>query len=110
MLYWKCENKECKEFGKEILEIKPMFKYTEKGAIPINIPYCKCCERQMGYREELPKSEGNINVSFMSFNSKSNEDKASVLKKRYKENNKKENVEEKIRYKREQMTKQFFGE
>ena len=64
----------------------------------------------MGYREELPKNEGDINISFMSFNSKSNEDKASILKKRYKENAKKEGVEDKIRYKREQMTKQFFGE
>ena len=59
MLYWKCENKECKEFGKEILEIRPMFKYTEKGTIPINIPYCKCCGQQMGYREELPENDGD---------------------------------------------------
>lgn len=110
MLYWKCENEKCKNFGEEILEINPVFKYTENGTIPINIPYCKCCGQQMGYREELPKNEGDINISFMSFNSKSNEDKASVLKKRYKENAKKENVEDKIRYKREQMTKQFFGE
>lgn len=110
MLYWKCENKECKKFEEEVLEIKPTFKYTENGTVPINIPYCKCCGQQMGYREELPKNEGDINISFMSFNSKSNEDKASVLKKRYKENAKKENVEDKIRYKREQMTKQFFGE
>lgn len=110
MLYWKCENEKCKNFEEEILEINPIFKYTENGTVPINIPYCKCCGQQMGYREELPKNEGDINISFMSFNSKSNEDKASVLKKRYKENAKKEGVEDKIRYKREQMTKQFFGE
>lgn len=110
MLYWKCENEKCKNFGEEILEINPIFKYTENGTVPINIPYCKCCGQQMGYREELPKNEGDINISFMSFNSKSNEDKALVLKKRYKENAKKEGVEDKIRYKREQMTKQFFGE
>ena len=110
MLYWKCENEKCKNFGEEILEINPIFKYTENGTVPINIPYCKCCGQQMGYREELPKNEGDINISFMSFNSKSNEDKASVLKNRYKENAKKEGVEDKIRYKREQMTKQFFGE
>lgn len=110
MLYWKCENEKCKNFGEEILEINPIFKYTENGTVPINIPYCKCCGQQMGYREELPKNEGDVNISFMSFNSKSNEDKALVLKKRYKENAKKEGVEDKIRYKREQMTKQFFGE
>lgn len=38
----------------------------------------------MGYREELPESEGDINVAFASFGSQSNENKASILKARYK--------------------------
>lgn len=109
MLYWKCENQECEKFGQEILETRPMFKYTENGTIPINIPYCKCCGDQMGYREELPKDEGDINVTYSSFNAKSDSDKASLLKKRYREANKKEGIEEKIRYKREKATKDFFG-
>ena len=84
MIYWKCENKECTEFGKEIIETRPMFKYTNNGTVPINIPYCKVCGKQMGYREELPESEGDINVAFASFGSQSNENKAFILKDRYK--------------------------
>ena len=109
MLYWKCENKDCEEFGKEILEMRPKFRYTEKGTEPIDIPYCKCCGNQMGYREELPESDGEINVAFASFNSKSDGDKAYMLKKRYKENLKKENIDEKIKDVREKATKKFFG-
>ena len=33
MLYWKCENEKCKNFGEEILEINPIFKYTENGPV-----------------------------------------------------------------------------
>jgi hypothetical protein len=109
MLYWKCENKDCEQFGKEIIEVKPMFKYTSNGTVPIDIPYCKCCGKQMGYREELPESDGEINVAFASFNSMSNEDKSTMLKKRYKEGIKKD-IDEKIRVKREQVTKSFFGQ
>lgn len=110
MLYWKCENKECADYGKEIIEVRPMFKYTDKGTTPINIPYCKTCGKQMGYREELPESDGEINVAFASFNSKTNEDKADILKKRYKKSIEKEDINEKIRLKREQVTKNFFGQ
>lgn len=111
MIYWKCVNAECEEFGNEILEPKPMFKYSPLGTVPTNIPYCKKCGRQMDYREELPTQEGPISVNFASFNSKSNEDKAHILKKRYKDGVKKENViQDVIKEKREQVTKQFFGQ
>lgn len=109
MIYWKCENKECTEFGKEIIETRPMFKYTNNGTVPINIPYCKVCGKQMGYREKLPESEGDINVAFASFGSQSNENKASILKARYKKGLEKDGVSEMIKAKREKVTKDFFG-
>lgn len=109
MIYWKCENKECTEFGKETIETNPMFKYTDKGTVPINVPYCKVCGKQMGYREELPESEGDINVAFASFGSQSNENKASILKDRYKKGLEKDGISEVIKTKRDKMIKDFFG-
>ena len=109
MIYWKCENKECTEFGKETIETNPMFKYIDKGTVPINIPYCKACGKQMGYREELPESDGDINVAFASFGSQSNENKASILKDRYKKGLEKDGISEIIKAKRDKMTKDFFG-
>lgn len=110
MLFWKCENEKCEQFEKEILEVKPRFKYTEKGTIPTDIPYCKCCGKQMGYREVLPESNGEINVAFASFNSMSNESKSSMLKQRYKDGLKKDHIDEKIKDVRDKAAKQFFGE
>lgn len=63
----------------------------------------------MGYREELPESEGDINVAFASFGSQSNENKASILKARYKKGLEKDGVSEMIKAKREKVTKDFFG-
>lgn len=63
----------------------------------------------MGYREELPESEGDINVAFASFGSQSNENKVSILKARYKKGLEKDGVSEMIKAKREKVTKDFFG-
>lgn len=109
MIYWKCENEECEKHGEEIIEATPMFKYTPNGTVPINIPYCKSCGKQMGYREELPVQEGPINIGFAKFNSMSDGDKATMLKTRYKEGLKKEDIQDRIKAKREQATKSFFG-
>lgn len=57
MIYWKCENKECTEFGKEIIETRPMFKYTNNGTVPINIPYCKVCGNRWGIVRNCRKAK-----------------------------------------------------
>ena len=83
-----------------------MFKYTDKGTVPINIPYCKVCGKQMGYREELPESEGDINVAFASFGSQSNENKASILKDRYKKGLEKDGITQKfVKYDEDEAVK-----
>lgn len=109
MLYWKCKNKNCINYDKKIIETKPMFKYTPQGTIPINIPYCKECGEEMGYEEVLPKTEGDINVSFGKFKSMSSEDKSNVLKKRYKNNLNQKELQHSIEQKRLDVTKKFFG-
>lgn len=109
MIYWKCKNKECEEYGKKILETKPMFKYTDRGTEPINIPYCKKCGKEMGYEEILPKQEGPINISFGKFNSMSTTDKASVLKKRYRDNLNEKELKHTIEQKRLDATKKYLG-
>lgn len=108
MIYVWCNNEACSNHAKEDILVKAEFKYENGETVLSNIPRCPICGKEMSYREELRKGNG-INVSFTSFNSKSNEDKASMLKKRYRDNLKKENISEVIKHKREQATKHFFG-
>ncbi len=108
MVYVWCNNEACSNYAKEDILVKAQFKYENGETILSNIPRCPACGKEMFYREELQKGNG-INVGFTSFNSKSNEDKADILKKRYNDNIKKENINEVIKNKRERATKQFFG-
>lgn len=108
MIYVWCDNEACSNHAKEDILVKAEFKYKDGEMVLSNIPRCPICGKEMSYREEWQKGNG-INVGFSSFNSKSNEDKASILKQRYRDNLKKEDISEVIKYKREQATKQFFG-
>lgn len=109
-IFWKCENEKCNRYGKEILAVSYRAKYNERmELIPIDIPHCPECGKEYGYREELPKQEGDININYASFNSKSNEEKAFVLKKRYKDSIK-NTINETINEKRKQISKSFFKE
>lgn len=109
-IYWKCKNKDCKQFGKEVLAVSYRMGYNkEMKLVPIEIPPCPECGEEFDYREVLPEQKGDININYSSFNSKSNEEKASVLKKRYKDGIK-NTIDETIREKRNQVTKSFFKE
>lgn len=109
MVYVWCNNEACSNYAKEDILVKAQFKYENGKTVLSNIPRCPICGKEMFYREEYLKKEGSIDVAFTSFNSKSSEDKADILKKRYNDNIKKENIDEVIKNKREKVTKQFFG-
>lgn len=57
MIYWKCENKECTEFGKEIIETRPMFKYTDKGTVPIIYLTARYAENRWGIGRNCRKAK-----------------------------------------------------
>lgn len=73
-----------------------------------NIPKCPLCGHQYFYREILPAELPNISIG--EFKMMAPGQKQEMLKKRYLDIGKKEDVQGKIKEKREKTIKKFFGE
>jgi len=78
MSNFKCENKECENFDK--IEFYSKVKYIFKNNELIPEIFCvKCNKRLLEIKEER---KGDINIYVATFNSKSDQEKRDILKKR----------------------------
>lgn len=108
MIKYFCSNSECENYKKVIPEGKVTYIMRDGKLVPKVQEVCKKCGRPMLY-----ESEENNEINFISigkFSGLSTKEKAKVLKDRARKISKKENVQEKIEYKRNQAIKKFFGE
>lgn len=111
-VYIWCDNEKCDQFRKEQIYNNGKKKYVLKNGrlVLANIPCCPVCGRQFSYREEIEEQEGPISVNIGEFSGMTPDRKASMLKKRYQEDNKKKDIEGRIKEKRDKTIRKFFNE
>lgn len=86
MARFKCKNKDCSKYDKEISEAKVKWIWSDKvGGLAHNIKCIECRHLLSHIKEE---STGVSNVFFAKFNSLSPKEKKEVLKKRADQHNK----------------------
>lgn len=102
-----CENDNCSRKGVRSPIANPKYVFRDGKLVPMNIPVCPECGKQMSYEEE--KSTEMPNLSIGEFKMMSDSDKKKVLKERSKALSKKDNSEDKIRHYKEKAIRNMLN-
>lgn len=102
-----CENEICPQRGVKSTIANPKYVFRDGKLIPMNIPVCPYCGKQMSYEEE--KSTEMPNLSIGEFKMMSDADKKRVLKERSKAFSKRDNTEDKIRHYKDKAIKNLLN-
>lgn len=102
-----CKNKDCKKYGGRSPLANPKYAFRNGKLVPVNIPRCPECGKEMDYEEELNKEMPNISIG--EFRMMSPSDKGKMLKKRAQNFAKKEDAEGQKRFYQEKAIKNMLN-
>lgn len=110
-VFYYCGNDRCSNFEKEIPYTGKRSYVMRNGHLQLlDRPNCSVCGSPCSLREEIEKEEGPITLNIGEFTGMTPDRKASMLKKRYQEDNKKKDIEGRIKEKRDKTIRKFFNE